>query len=161
MIFISIQKTITFAKQLRELKIVRMHKKVEEYIDKNLNTIAILDEAEVGFEDVEILEYRTHHENGDVFKNQKDELYAIAILNAITSESAQKITREIKKNKNLSVTSLRNFVEKHYLKCFVPSSSDAYDLWKTGDKGVAFYNYDDVKKTLIPGFNNQSAEKRK
>ena len=32
--------------------------------------------------------------------------------------------------------------------------------WKKGDKGVAFFEYDDSKKTVIPGFNNESAEKR-
>ena len=135
-----------------------MQKKVQEYIDKTLTKIAILDEAEVGFENVKILDYRTHHENGDVFKNQKDEVYGIAILNAITSDSVQKITREIKKNKNLSLTSLKDFISRHYLKCFVPGSSDAYDLWKTGDIGVAFFNYDDTKKTIIPGFTNLSSK---
>lgn len=146
--------------EIKDIKISLMQKKVEEYIEKHLNKIAILDEAEIGFENVEILEYRTHHENGDVFKSQKDEVYGIAILNAITSESAQKITREIKKNKNISVTSLSNFVEKHYLKCFVPGSSDAYDLWRTGDIGVAFFNYDDTKKAIIPGFTNISSKER-
>lgn len=137
-----------------------MHKTVEEYIDKHLNKVAILDEAGVGFENVDILEYNTHHENGDVFKNQKDEFYGIAILNAITSESAQKITREIKKNKSLTVYSLSDFVHKHYLKCFIPESSESYSKWKKGDKGVAFFEYDDSKKTVVPGFNNESAEKR-
>ena len=144
----------------KDTKIILMQNKVEEYIDKNLKTIAILDEAEVGYENVEILEYRTHHENGDVFKSQKDEVYGIAILNAITSESAQKITREIKKNKNLSVTSLSDFVEKHYLKCFVPGDSSSYDLWKSGDLGIAFFNYDDTKKTIVPGFTNSSSKER-
>lgn len=138
-----------------------MKKNIEEYIEKTLNKIAILDEAEIGFENVSILEYRTHHENGDVFKNRNDELYGIAILNAITDESAKQITREIKKNKNLSLTSLKDFVSKHYLKCFVPGSSNSYDLWKTGDVGIAFYNYDDTKKSIIPGFTNLSSKERK
>lgn len=137
-----------------------MQKKVEEYIDKHLNTIAILDEAGVGYENVEILEYNTHHENGDVFKNQKDEFYGIAILNAITSESAQKITREIKKNKSITVQKLNEFVQKHYLKCFIPESSESYKRWRKGDRGVAFFEYNDSKKSIIPGFTNESVEKR-
>jgi len=135
-----------------------MHKTVEEYIDKHLSKVAILDEAGVGFENIEILEYNTQHEN--IFKNQKDEFYAIAILNAITSESAQKITREIKKNKSLTVYALKDFVYKHYLKCFIPESSDAYNTWKKGDKGIASFIYDDSKKTIIPSFTNESVIKR-
>ena len=137
-----------------------MHKKVEEYIDKHLNTIAILDEAGVGFENVSILEFNTHHENGDVFKNQKDELYGIAILNAITSESAQKITREIKKNKSLTVSKLSEMVRKHYLKCLISENSTAYETWKKGDLGVASFEYNDLKKSIVPSFTNTTAENR-
>lgn len=137
-----------------------MNKKVEEYIDKHLNTIAILDEAGIGYENVEILEFNTHHENGDVFKNQNDELYGIAILNAITAESAQKITRDLKKDKGLTVPKLKELLSKHYLKCLISSESDAYDNWRKGDLGIASFEYNDLKKTIIPSFSNTSIEKR-
>ncbi|WP_152285628.1 hypothetical protein [Flavicella marina] len=134
-----------------------MHKKVEEYIEKHLNTIAILDEAGVGYENVEILNYNTHHENGNVFKNQKDELYGIAILNAVTAESAQKISRELKNNKSITVAKLKELVEKHYLKCLVTENSAAYNDWKKGDKGVASFTYDDLKKAIIPSFTKETS----
>ncbi len=138
-----------------------MHKKIQAYINEKLNTIAILDEPEVAFENIEILEFNTHHENGDAFKNQKDELYGIAILNAITSESAQKITRDLKKDKSITVPKLQELIKKHYLKCFISSNSDAYDTWKKGDLGIASFAYDDKKKTIIPSFSNLQAEKRR
>ena len=137
-----------------------MHKNVEEYIDKHLNTIAILDEAEVGYENIEVLEFNKEHENGDVFKNQKDELYAIAILNAITAESAQQITRDLKKDKSLTVPKLKELVYKHRLKCFISADTDAYDSWRKGDRGIASFEYNDSKKTIIPSFSNTSVEKR-
>jgi uncharacterized protein YlxP (DUF503 family) len=133
-----------------------MHKNVEEYINKKLNTIAILEEAGVGYEGIEILEFNTHHENGEVFKNQKDELYGIAVLNAITSESAKKITRELKKNKSLTLPVLKELMKKHRLKCYISANSNSYDTWKKGHLGVASFEYNDLKKGIIPRFTNTS-----
>ncbi len=134
--------------------------RISEYIEDVLSKIAILDEAEVGYENIEILEFRTHHDSGKMFTNQRDENYGIAILNAITDESANKISREIKKNSNLSVTVLDDFVEKHLLKCFVAGDSESYKTWKTGDIGVASLVFDDVKKVITPNFSNESVIKR-
>ncbi len=143
------------------LKRITMQKNIQEYIEKNLSNLAIVEDADVGYENISILDFRTHHESGDVFKHQNDELYAIAVLQAVTNESAKKISRELKKNKNLSYTSLKDFVEKHLLKCYVSGSSEAYDTWKTGDKGIVSLQFDDVKKTIVPSFHNESAATRK
>lgn len=137
-----------------------MRQNIQDYIDNTLNSIAILTDEDVSYEDIKILEYRTHHESGDIFKHQNDDLYAIAVLFAITNESAKKISRELKKNKNLSLSSLKTLVEKHLLKCYVSGNSNAYDTWKTGDIGIASIQFDDTKKTIIPTFKNLSAEER-
>ncbi len=138
-----------------------MHKNIEEYIEKNLANIAILEEENVSYEGVKILEFKKHHESGDVFKHQNDKLYAIAILHAITKSSAQKISRELKKNKNLNYANFKELVEKQFLKCYVSEDSEAYDTWKKGDEGLVFLQYDDNKNTVVPAFNNSSAEERK
>ncbi|MGB2127879.1 MAG: hypothetical protein ACPHXR_00240 [Flavicella sp.] len=138
-----------------------MHKKIEEYIENNLANIAILEEENVSYEGVKIREFKTHHESGDVFKHQNDKLYAIAILHAITKSSAQKISKELKKNKNLNHSNFKELVEKQFLKCYISGDSEAYDTWKKGDEGLAYLQYDDTKKTVIPAFTNTSAESRK
>ncbi|WP_139956896.1 hypothetical protein [Flavicella sediminum] len=135
-----------------------MDKKVAEYIDAELKTIAILDEHNVGFEGVKIYDFRTHHENGEIFKHQNGETYGMAFLNAITQESANLITREIKKNKNLSLYGLREFVDRQRLKCYVKGGSRSYDSWKTGDVGVAYLEFDDEKRIILPRFKNESVE---
>ncbi|MFC2108979.1 hypothetical protein ACFLRU_03070 [Bacteroidota bacterium] len=135
-----------------------MDKKVAEYIDSELKTIAILDEHNVGFEGVKIYDFRTHHENGKIFSHQNGETYGMAFLNAITQESAKIITREIKKNKNLSLYGLKELVDRQRLKCYVKGGSRSYDTWKTGDVGVAYLEFDDEKRIILPRFKNESVE---
>ena len=75
-----------------------MNPKIQEYIDHTLSQIAIIDEVDaVGFEDIKIYAFRTHHENGKDFVHQNGENYGLAYLDAITEESAKKISRELKK----------------------------------------------------------------
>ena len=48
-----------------------MNPKIQEYINHTLSQIAIIEEAEeVGFEDIKIYDFRTHHENGKDFVHQ-------------------------------------------------------------------------------------------
>jgi hypothetical protein len=137
-----------------------MDKKVEEYISSILSKIAILDEDNVGFENVEIFDFKVEHENGRAFTHQNGENYGLAFLNAITEESAKKITREIKKNKRMDVFVLTQLVEKHRLKCYVKGGSRSYRTWEVGDRGVAYLEFDDEKKIIVPRFVNESAENR-
>lgn len=133
-----------------------MNSKVAAYIEQNLTTIAILEQADVAYENVEILAFKTSHDNGQAFANQRGELYAIAVLNAVTGDSAQKINRELKKNKNLTIPKLKALLEKHYLKCLITEKSDAYSSLKKGDKGIASFTYDDVKSTITPSFSTET-----
>ncbi len=137
-----------------------MDKQIAEYVSTTLQQMAILDTADVGFENIVIDAFKTHHENGVVFSHQNGETYGLAFLNALTQESASKITRELKKNKNLSLKSLQELVAKHRLKCYVKGGSNSYNTWKTGDLGVAFLEYDDTKKIVVPRFVNESAKDR-
>ncbi len=138
-----------------------MDNTIQDYIENTLNKIAILDELDVAFENVEVFEFKTHHENGKVFTHQNGEAYGMAFLNAVTQESAGKITKEIKKNKNLSVKNLQDLVEKHRLKCYVKGGSKSYDTWQAGDTGVVFLEADDERKAIIPKFVNETAKARR
>ena len=51
-------------------------------------------------------------------------------------------------------------VHKHYLKCLISANSPAYDTWKKGDLGVASFEYNDLKKSIVPSFTNTTAENR-
>ena len=137
-----------------------MDKKVEEYINSTLSKIAILDEDNVGFENVEIFDFQVEHENGRAFTHQNGENYGLAFLNAITEESAKKITREIKKNKKMDVNVLKHFVGKHRLKCYVKGGSKSYKTWEAGDRGIAYLEYDDEKQIIVPRFVNETAKQR-
>lgn len=78
-----------------------MDKQIAEYVSTTLQQMAILDTADVGFENIVIDAFKTHHENGVVFSHQNGETYGLAFLNALTQESASKITRELKKKQKL------------------------------------------------------------
>jgi hypothetical protein len=138
-----------------------MNPKIQEYIDHTLRNIAIVEEIEaVGFEGIKIYDFRTHHENGKDFTHQNGENYGLAYLNAITEESAKKISRELKKNKNLTVKSLKEFVERQRLKCYVKGGSKSFLTWEKGDVGVLYLEFNDEKKTMVPRFVNESARGR-
>ena len=138
-----------------------MNPKIQEYIDHTLRNIAIVEEIEaVGFEGIKIYDFRTHHENGKYFTHQNGENYGLAYLNAITEESAKKISRELKKNKNLTVKSLKEFVERQRLKCYVKGGSKSFLTWEKGDVGVLYLEFNDEKKTMVPRFVNESARGR-
>lgn len=137
-----------------------MDAKLKDYIETTLQKIAVLDESDVAYEHIEIYEFQQSYENGAKFQQQNGDFYAIALLNAITLESASEISREIKKNKNLSLSGLIRFVDQHRLKCYIEGTSKSYSEWQTGDVGVAVITYDDVKKQIIPSFTNESALNR-
>lgn len=137
-----------------------MNKEIKNYLENTLNKVAILDETNVAFEQIEILAYNTHYENGDAFMHQNGDTYALAILNAITQESSFKIARFLKKEKNLSVKNIEDFVEGHFLKCYVSGNSEEYNLWKTGDVGTVVLVADDVQKTITPNFVNETSKSR-
>lgn len=137
-----------------------MKPEIEKYINTTLSKVAILDEPNVAFEQVEILEYRTHFENGSIFTHQNGDNYAFAILNAITKESYFLISKTIKKAKNLSIRNIEDLLNEHYLKCYIKGTSKEYDLWQTGDIGIAFLEVDDKYKTFTPGFINETAKER-
>lgn len=137
-----------------------MDKKIEEYINSTLSKIAILDEDNVGFENVEIFEFKVEHDNGRAFTHQNGENYGLAFLNAMTQESANKISKEIKKNKRLNIHTLTEMVEKNRLKCYVKGGSKSYQTWEAGDVGVAYLEFDDEKKTIVPRFVNETAKQR-
>lgn len=137
-----------------------MDKKIEEYISSTLSKVAILDEENVGFEDVELFDFKVEHENGRAFTHQNGENYGLAFLNAMTSESANKISKEIKKNKKLNLRSLQDLVERHRLKCYVKGGSKSYQTWEAGDRGIAYLEFDDEKKTIVPRFVNETAKKK-
>ena len=134
---------------------------VENYINNTLSKIAILDEPNVAFEQVEILEYRTHYENGAIFTHQNGDNYALAILNAITQESYYHISKTIKKAKNISVKNIQDLVAEHFLKCYVAGNSEEYSKWNDGDLGTAFLQVDEENKTITPHFINTTAQNRK
>jgi len=137
-----------------------MKKEIENYINNTLSKIAILDELNVAFEGVEILEYKTHYENGAVFRHQNGDNYALAVLNAITKESYYEVSRIIKKEKNLSVKNLKNLMNEHFLKCYIAGSSEEYHNWQTGDIGVASLQVDEKSKTIAPIFANETVLER-
>lgn len=137
-----------------------MKTEIENYINNTLSKVAILDEPNVAFEQVSILEYRTHFENGSIFMHQNGDNYALAILNAITEESFFTISRFIKKTENLSVRNIADLLEEHYLKCYVSGSSQEYNTWETGDLGTAFLQIDEENKTITPSFINDTAKER-
>jgi len=134
--------------------------RISDYINNVLSKIAILEDADVGYENIEIFDFRTHHESGKIFTHQNGDNYGIALLNAVTKESANKISREIKKNTNLSISVLENFVEKHFLKCYVSGNTESYHNWKSGDIGIAYLTFDDEKEVIIPNFSNETAKER-
>lgn len=137
-----------------------MKPEIENYINNTLSKIAILDEPNVAFEQVEILEYRTHYENGSIFTHQNGDNYALAILNAITEESSFKVSKFIKKTKNLSIKNIQDELENHYLKCYIAGTSSEYAKWESGDLGTAFLQVDEDKKTITPCFINLTAKER-
>lgn len=137
-----------------------MKPEIENYIQTELSKIAILDEPNVAFEQVEILEFRTHFENGSIFTHQNGDNYALAILNAITQESYYALGKFIKKTKNLSVRNIQDELENHYLKCYVAGNSEGYHLWKSGDIGIAFLHVDDENKSISVRYTNESAKER-
>lgn len=130
---------------------------IKNYIENTLEKLALLEEENVAYENIKIYDFQKTYEDGSEFRKQNGENYAIAILNAITFESAAKISRELKKNKNLTLKGLKLFVDNHRLKCFVDGSSTSYTTWKTGDSGVVVITYDDDKKQIIPSFTNETA----
>lgn len=134
-----------------------MDNKIKNYIENTLEKLAFLEEENVAYESIEIHDFQKTYEDGSLFRTQNGENYAIAVLNAITFESATKISREIKKNKNLSLKGLTQFVDSHRLKCYVEGNSNSYTTWKTGDLGVLVITYNDDKKQIIPLFTNESA----
>lgn len=134
-----------------------MDNKIKNYITNTLDKLAFLEEENVAYENIEIYDFQKTYEDGSEFRKQNGENYAMAVLNAITFESASKISREIKKNKNLTLKGLTQFVDSHRLKCFVEGSSTSYTTWKTGDSGVLVITYDDDKKQIIPSFTNETA----
>lgn len=140
----------------KNLNFKLMDTTVNDYIEGTLNKIAILDAYNVGFENIAIFSFNKHHDNGDLFQNQKNENYAIAILNAITEESAKQITRELKKNKRINVQALAKIVDSHRLKCYIEDTSSSYEKWKTGDIGVVTLEFDDSKKIVTPRFINET-----
>ncbi|NIJ44925.1 hypothetical protein FHR24_001364 [Wenyingzhuangia heitensis] len=133
-----------------------MKPEIKNYINTVLSKIAILDEPNVAFEQVEILEYRTHFENGSVFQHQNGDNYGLAILNAITEDSSFKISKFLKKETNLSIKNIQDELEKHYLRCYIPGSSKEYDTWKTGDLGVAYLEINDAEKTISVRYTNET-----
>jgi len=133
---------------------------IENYINNTLSKIAILDEPNVAFEQVSILEYRTHYENGSIFMHQNGENYAFAILNAITKDSYFKISRTLKKADNLSVKNIADLLEEHYLRCYISGNSKEYSIWETGDLGIAFLQVDEDQKTITPSFINETSKER-
>lgn len=137
-----------------------MDKKIEEYIKSTLSKVAILDEDNVGFENVEIFDFKIEHENGRAFTHQNGENYGLAFLNAMTQESANQISKEIKKNKKLNIYTLTEMVGKHRLKCYVKGGSRSYQTWEAGDVGVAYLEFDDEKKIISPRFVNETAKDR-
>ena len=137
-----------------------MKKEIENYINNTLSKIAILDEPNVAFEQVQILEYRTHYENGTIFRHQNDDNYALAILNAITQDSYYVISKFLKKTVNLSVKNIEDLLEDHYLKCYIAGTSDEYSKWNSGDLGTAFLQVDEENKTISVGFINETAKER-
>jgi len=138
-----------------------MNPKIQEYSGHSLSQIAIIDEVDaVGFEDIKIYAFRTHHENGKDFVHQNGENYGLAYLDAITEESAKKISRELKKNKNLTVKGLKEFVERQRLKCYVKGGSKSFLTWEKGDVGVLYLEFNDEKKTVVPRFVNETAKER-
>ena len=137
-----------------------MKSEVQKYINTVLSKVAILDEPNVAFEKVSILEFNTHFDNGTHFKHQNGEEYALAILNAITTESYLKVSRFLKKEPNLSVRNIEDELQKHYLKFYVKGSSKEYFTWEAGDIGTAFLQIDDENKTITPHFINETAKER-
>lgn len=137
-----------------------MKPEIEKFINTELSKIAILDEINVAFEQVEILEYKTHYENGAVFQHQNGDYYALAILNAITEKSYFTIIRFLKKEKNISIKNIKDLLDKHYLKCYISGLSNEYDLWKTGDLGIAVLDTNDNEKSISVRFTNETAKKQ-
>ncbi|MDO3695630.1 hypothetical protein QVZ41_12340 [Wenyingzhuangia sp. chi5] len=137
-----------------------MKTEVENYINNTLSKIAILDEPNVAFEQVEILEYRTHYENDAIFTHQNGDNYALAILNAITKESYFQVSRALKKTKNLSIRNIEDLLDDHYLKCYIAGDSEEYAKWNSGDLGTAFLQVDEENKTITPHFINTTAQDR-
>ncbi len=137
-----------------------MKTEIQNYINTTLSKIAILDEPNVAFDQVAILDYRTHYENGVIFTHQNGDNYALAVLNAITKESYFTVSKFIKKESNLSVKNIEDMLEKHYLKCYVAQSSKEYSKWETGDLGTAYLQINDENKTITPCFINTTAKKR-
>ncbi|MEN8805802.1 MAG: hypothetical protein ABF278_09280 [Wenyingzhuangia sp.] len=137
-----------------------MKKEIENFILTTLNKVAILEEPNVAYEAVEILDYKTHFENGEVFRHQNGDCYALAILNAITLESSYLIAKAIKKTKNLNVKHLQDLIADHYLKCYISGNNKDYNQWKSGDLGTAYLDIDEVKKTITTGFINETAKTR-
>lgn len=137
-----------------------MDPKIKNYIANTLEKLAFLEEENVAYEGIEIYDFQKSYEDGTHFRKQNGEHYAIAVLNAITFESATKISREIKKNKNLNLKGLTQFVDNHRLKCLINDSSTSYSTWKTGDLGVLVITYNDDKKQITPSFTNESALNR-
>ncbi|MGY6648203.1 hypothetical protein [Wenyingzhuangia sp. IMCC45574] len=129
---------------------------IKNYISNTLHKLAIIEEADIAYENVELYQFQKAYENGVPFKKQNGERYAIALLNAITLESASKIARELKKNKNLSLKGLTQLVDSHRLKCYIEGTSPSYNTWKSGDIGVVFITYSDEKREIIPNFINES-----
>lgn len=137
-----------------------MNKDIENYIENTLSKIAILDEPNVSFEQITILEYKTHYENGSIFMHQNGDNYALVILNAITKESYFQIAKTIKKSKNLSIKNIKDMLEEHYLKCYIAGSSKEYYEWQTGDVGTAYLQINEDSKTITPCFINETSKTR-